>query len=81
MSRPTTTDWSWYQSAMVQIRPDAWIATLPMSCPRCLLPWSDDGLDPIRGQVERGRGHPPGTAVATTSYRCAQCGHTAYEQK
>ncbi|OBC14083.1 hypothetical protein A5784_30755 [Mycobacterium sp. 852013-50091_SCH5140682] len=65
---------------MVQIAPHAWVATLPMSCPRCGLAWSHNGLTPIRGQVHRGRGHPPDAQVATTSYQCAECGHTSYDE-
>lgn len=81
MSRPTTADWSWYESTMVQLRSGGWVSTLPISCPRCGLAWSDEGIQLIRGHVDRGRGCPPDGQVATTSYECAQCGHTSYEQK
>lgn len=81
MSRPTDADWSMYRSAMVQIRPNAWVATLPMTCPRCCSPWSDDGLVPIRGQVHSHRAAPPGGQVATTCYECAACGHQAYDER
>lgn len=53
-----------------------------MHCPRCGLPWSDDGLIPIRGQSYSGRGTPPTGqwTIATSTRTCEECGHTAYRR-
>lgn len=49
-----------------------------MHCPLCRLPWSDDGLTPIRGQSYSGRGAPPTEhwTVATSTRTCEECGRS-----
>lgn len=87
MTAVTDADWSWFADGLVQIRrrgEDVWAETMPMTCPRCLLDWSPNGIEPIGDAAYRGWGCPPdeaGERLATRYWECLRCGHTTYARR
>ncbi len=74
--------WSWFTAYSVQLRDGMWLSTMPMCCPGCGLEWNDDGISlPIRGNVLRGWGSPPGRLGATVFYECLNCQWQAYDDR
>ena len=85
--------WSWFSSYPVRAPNRIWYGrywrkalpsgvtfTMPMSCPECLLPWSEEGILMVRGNVDRHWGAPPSGGVNHVYYECAGCGHQAYQR-
>ncbi|QRY62740.1 hypothetical protein JVX90_00235 [Gordonia sp. PDNC005] len=67
--------WSWFSPGGVQLRPGAYVSTVPLSCWECGLRLSDVGLIGIRGNVLQGWAAPSQGETARVFYECLRCKH------